>query len=284
MKRTALWLLVVGCGGAVESGSLSSATMLSETGLYQDLANGRLARGVEAYEPAFRLWSDGADKQRWILSPDGSPDAASLPIGGRLFKQFGKNGRPIETRVISREGEEEFSFGTFLWRADLSDADRIEEGVQNADGAGHDVPSTGACTLCHGSSPSKTLGWSPLQLAAEIDRDDPISEGLGYLHANCGHCHGDGGIAMASVDMVLRLELVDGRIDATRVLASTVDREATTGVGRARRIAPGDPEQSAIIYRMTQLDGDRMPPLGTHAIDEQGVLQVSRMIEALAHQ
>ena len=42
---------------------------LSETGLYTDIASDRVADGVLAYQPAFALWSDGADKRRWISLP-----------------------------------------------------------------------------------------------------------------------------------------------------------------------------------------------------------------------
>jgi hypothetical protein len=271
MKRIMLAALIAGCDGAADRASLFGVTVLSETGIDD--------REVREFEPSYRLWSDGAEKRRFVRLPAGEVETGTLPIGGRLFKEFAVNGRPIETRVIAREGADEYFFGTFAWREDLSDADLIEDGKLNADG--YEIPSNQACTLCHGSSKTKTLGWSTLQLEAAIDRTDPIAEGLGYLHANCGHCHGEGGIAMARVDMVLRLELVDGRIDSTKVLATTIDREATTGVGPEKRIAPGHPEKSAIIYRMSQLDGARMPPLGTHAIDAQGIEKVSRMIEAL---
>ena len=284
MKRIVL-VLAIGCGGEpvdAPVASLFETTLLSETGLFEDISTQAVDARAHEYEPAYKLWSDGAQKRRWIRTPDGSqPDDWSLPIGARMFKQFAVDGRPIETRVFSRESEDEWFMGTFVWRDDLSDADLIEDGVSDANGKGYEVPNNTACRLCHGSTP-RTLGWSPEQLAAEIDRTDPIMEGLGYLHANCGHCHGDGGLAMsAGIDMVLRLDLIDGKLDATRILESTVGRPAITSVGPEIRIAKGRPDQSAIIYRMKSLDGARMPPIATHTIDEQGVLQVSRMIEAL---
>ena len=281
MKRIFLVVLAGGCGVEMQV-PLSQAKSLSEIGLFDEIESRTLSDRAIEFEPAFKLWSDGAEKHRWLRTPDGSiPDDWMLPIGGRLFKEFGRGGRPIETRVLSREGEDEYFMSTFVWRADLSDADRIEEGVTDADGSGYEVPASSACTLCHGSSESRTLGWSKIQLATEIDRSDPIVEGLGYLHANCGHCHTEGGLAWRSgVDMILHLDLVNGELDATRVLESTVGRLAQTSPSEMR-IAPGHPEQSLIIRRMKSLDGARMPPVGTHAIDEQGVLQVSRMIEAL---
>src|SRR4051812_10459345 len=45
---------------------------LSETGLYADIATGELALGVAPYTPRFSLWSDGSEKQRWLLLPEGA--------------------------------------------------------------------------------------------------------------------------------------------------------------------------------------------------------------------
>src|SRR3954468_10090688 len=45
---------------------------LSETGLYTDIATGELAPGVLLFTPRFPLWSDGSEKQRWLLLPNGT--------------------------------------------------------------------------------------------------------------------------------------------------------------------------------------------------------------------
>src|SRR5688500_5868075 len=63
---------------------------LSQVGLYADVSRRDAvdARAV-AYEPRFPLWSNGADKARWIVAP--SPidlEAGDVPAGTLLFKTF----------------------------------------------------------------------------------------------------------------------------------------------------------------------------------------------------
>ena len=80
---------------------------LSETGLYDGERPIALARGVRAYVPAHELWSDGAQKLRWIRLPAGTRidsadmDSWDFPVGTRLWKEFSRDGRPIETRLLA---------------------------------------------------------------------------------------------------------------------------------------------------------------------------------------
>src|SRR5688572_17338840 len=46
-------------------------TRLSETGLFAAAGAQALAQNVSAYTPNYALWSDGADKSRWISMPEG---------------------------------------------------------------------------------------------------------------------------------------------------------------------------------------------------------------------
>ena len=81
------------CAGA----AVPPAT-LECTGLYADLASKTLAPGVREYAPAYPLWSDGADKRRWIGLPAGSvidasdPNEWVFPVGTRLWKEFSLQG------------------------------------------------------------------------------------------------------------------------------------------------------------------------------------------------
>ena len=92
------------------------------------------------------------------------------------------------------------------------------------------MPSAADCGGCHGGRKSHVLGFSAVQLAKPglpLALDDLVSEGrltrapaslpaipgneveraaLGYLHANCGHCHnsarpprGDGARAIGRI-------------------------------------------------------------------------------------
>src|SRR5690349_2931129 len=67
---------------------------LSETGLYEDGSSTALAEGVMPYEPRYVLWSDGADKQRWLYLPEGTTidtsniDGFVFPVGTKAWKEF----------------------------------------------------------------------------------------------------------------------------------------------------------------------------------------------------
>src|SRR5688572_7672014 len=71
---------------------------LSETGLYADIGSEALADDVVAFAPQFELWSDGAEKKRWIWLPEGAligtedMDAWVLPEGTKLWKEFHRDG------------------------------------------------------------------------------------------------------------------------------------------------------------------------------------------------
>src|SRR5690242_16817652 len=49
-------------------------------GLYSNIRDKTLAKGVEPYKPGVVLWSDGAEKQRWISLPKGKKIDTSTPI------------------------------------------------------------------------------------------------------------------------------------------------------------------------------------------------------------
>jgi len=77
-------------------------------GLYENGSCSKLASGVRPYEPAYALWSDGAEKERFIYLPPGSkidtqnPDRWRFQVGTRLYKTFAVDGRRIETRLIEK--------------------------------------------------------------------------------------------------------------------------------------------------------------------------------------
>lgn len=158
---------------------------LSETGL--DEAN------VVAYTPRFPLWSDGAEKDRFIYLPSppdtSNPDEWVFPIGTKVWKQFSVGGARLETRLIERTTAGWLA-QSYAWLADDSDAIASPDGIANARNTGHDIPGAGECLACHGGRQSFILGYSQIQLATEPPPgDDRAVAALGYLHANCSHCH-----------------------------------------------------------------------------------------------
>ena len=141
---------------------------LSQTGLFDAAQPGRVAAGVTEYEPSFALWSDGADKRRWLALPPGARidssdlDAWSFPVGTKFWKEFARNGRRIETRLLVKRGpgERDWAGAAYVWDSDQRDADLTPDGVKDAGGSGHDVPSAAECAGCHGGRRSYVLGFS----------------------------------------------------------------------------------------------------------------------------
>ncbi len=212
-------------GGAGGSGGMVDPmpTMLSQTGLYSDIASKKLADGVHPFQPAYALWSDGATKHRFVYMPPGGKittdnmDFWQYPAGFKLWKDFSRDGKLIETRLLMKLGDgiSNWYMVAFKWKDDYSDAIAVPTGEMNAMGTMHDIPSKDDCKGCHASMNDYVLGFSAMQLShslpdslnlAQIDQmgwlSTPIQAGgyplpgtqveksaLGYLHANCGMCH-----------------------------------------------------------------------------------------------
>jgi len=287
---------------------------LSQTGLYVDTASRELAADLIPFAPAHVLWSDGADKDRYLRLPEGTRidtadmDHWRLPVGAQLFKSFTRDGVLIETRVIERiavtgDRDEDFWVGAFLWRDDDSDADFVKDGAEDARGTDHDVPDVKTCWLCHRGQPGAVLGLSALQLSNDDDTlgqlvdadrlsdppdgrfaapgDRPVADALGYLHANCGHCHNPNGSARVDTDMDVQLSVFDRSPQETQTYRTTVgvELEYFASDDYVYRVVAGDPEASGLLHRMTiRGDDAAMPPAGTELVDQAGLALISAWI------
>lgn len=240
--------------GAVDASAIDAPfvepTMLSQTGLYSDIGTKTIAAGVIEYAPRWELWSDAAVKRRWIQLPAGSQidtadmDFWSFPTGTKMWKEFSRGGRRIETRLLQKTGTGDdvasWYMIAFQWDQAESDAAAVPGGVVDDAGV-NDIPARSACRQCHGPNrnPAIILGFQALQLDYEAANDgldlgrliaedtltveptgvaspyfplppavgaDVITPAVGYLHANCGGCHNArSDVAMNTVPVELRL-------------------------------------------------------------------------------
>ena len=258
-----------GEGGSGGSDDCNAGTLktrlpcqLSETGLFGEDMN-TLGEGVHPFSPQFALWSDGAEKRRWIwLPPDSQIDTADMnywtfPAGTKLWKEFSRDGTRVETRLIEKQESGTWYTVAYHWREDLSEADAVPDGVMNASGTEHDVPNADACWSCHSQQPDKALGFSAIQLAhAPVDAGDPdeltlerlaeqnlltsppdaafgFSDGwseelratFGYLHANCGTCHNPRGSAnsITGLDLWIKADDLTKPAEESSVYLGVVD-------------------------------------------------------------
>jgi len=121
--------------------------------------------------------------------------------------------------------------------------------------------------------PRPDLIASPPRILASTPRGRAA---LGYLSANCGGCHNTEG-SLESLEFVLRQPAEGGRIGADPASRTAIGRISRYFVpaalpGRTLRIAPGSPEHSSILYRMSsRRPSSQMPPLGSAMVDQEAV-------------
>lgn len=290
----------------------SPPAKLSDTGLYD--ASGQIAPWVRAFEPSYKLWSDGADKLRYVYIPKCAPidtsdmDHWNFPVGTRAWKQFTVDGKRIETRLIHKNGTgpSDWIFVAYQWNDADTDADVMPDGVVNAKGTTHDIPSVNDCIQCHGKLAEHLLGFSAVQLSHDASipgatirslgdagllsvpapngfaipgSSQATRDAIGYLHANCGNCHNS---SFATVDLRLRVLTGQKSVTDTDAYKTAVGVPTVQFSCNCDRITPGDPAQSAVIQRMSsRVASLQMPPLGTKVSDPTGIQTVSAWITAL---
>jgi hypothetical protein len=136
----------------------------------------KASRDLVAFEPQHPLWTDGADKRRWLSLPKGTsidasdPDQWRFPPGTRLWKEFGFGGKPAETRYIEHGRDGKWRFAAYVWNEAGTEATLAPRRgtVVNAPHGQHDVPSRSDCIACHGSAPAPVLGANALQLSSSL--------------------------------------------------------------------------------------------------------------------
>jgi hypothetical protein len=155
-------------------------TRLSLTGLYSDIASKTIARSNLRFAPQYPLWTDGAGKKRWIyLPPKRTIDAKReddwvFPVGTKFWKEF-SFGKRVETRLLEKVGKGTWSYATYAWNEDESDAFLVPESglpdhVEIAPGIRHNIPGVNDCKTCHeGQGRDIVLGFTALQLSPDRD-------------------------------------------------------------------------------------------------------------------
>jgi len=233
-----------------------------------------------------------------------------FPQGTKLWKEFTRDNIRVETRMYWKQGADDDSWFqvAYVWNAAQDAAVATPTGEMNANGTEHDVPARSDCKHCHDRTGSRILGFSAIQLdyaGAQGDLDlaglvamgalskPPTSSGaagapyfplwsdasandiaaMGYLHANCGHCHNPGSDVIQICPRLFQLDLTQiapakSKKD-TSTYTSTVKQTPMVAVtGATYVVAPADPDHSALLmhFDMTS-DATRMPPLATEKVD-----------------
>lgn len=298
-------------------------TRLSETGLYSDIDNKVLAEGIIEYAPEYRHWLDGARSRTWIWVPPGGVidtsdmDYWNFPLGTKVWHQVstmsGGDELLLETRFIQRIGldDDDVWQGSFVWNNSETEANFAENGAYNVRGTTHDVPRASFCNSCHRGQPSHIIGFAAVSLSynASVNINTLYADGLlshgpetpdmypipgdaierdalGYMHADCAHCHTSGlGLGAYGVTgFSTRLFTAARTVEETELYLTGVDQPMMFwfGSGLPARIASGVPEDSAVLFR-TGARGGRaaMPPEFTDIANQDAVEALTAWIERL---
>lgn len=270
--------------------------------------------GAVRYTVNAPLWSDGAEKERWLYVPKdkkitiGADGDFDVPAGSVAVKTFAIGKKRIETRLFVRYEDETWAGYSYEWNDEQTDATLLTGAKTKAlEGGGTwYFPSRADCFACHTPVAGFTLGLETRQLDrmeegknqlarfADLLASPTLPAGLSplvavdapgatdeararsYLHANCAMCHREGsGSGGAQID--LRVE----RSFAATKTCNVAPQVGDLGVANAKIVAPGDPSRSTLSLRMRTLDQERMPNVATRVVDEKATLAVERWIVSL---
>lgn len=288
---------------AVTNGSYPQT--LAEFGFFTDIAGTKPAPGVIPYRLNTPLWSDGAEKARFLYLPPGAKAKASgeglldFPVGAALIKSFSFNGKLIETRVLlHREGG--WLAIPYVWNAEQTEArialagTRVQLTTPAGQAISYAVPNKNQCKECHKlgdqivpigpKAYNLSTQWltgqvkvGKLDAVPKVSRRIPLWESRakapvadaarGYLDANCAHCHNAQGSASNS-------GLYLGWLVSDPLQLGVMKRPVAAGRGSGTfefDVVPGDPDHSILLYRMASLEGGvSMPELGRSSRDPAG--------------
>ena len=328
---------------------------LSESGLFRSVKGHVVEPALIPYQVNSPLWSDGADKVRFMAISGETPQ---IDISGNrgwgfpnetvIVKSFSlemtegdaASSRWIETRFLTRQQNEWIGY-SYRWNDEQTDATLVErEGldvdftIQTNGGARQQTwhyPSRAECMVCHSRAAAFVLGLSTGQMnrdhhfqspegngkpqtaiksTAEKTKREPenqlvMLERLGlvklpkppeelerlvdpydhsasllqraksYLHSNCANCHVDAGGGNSQI-------LLEFATDLDKMkLIDAVPVHDRFGLPDARLVAPGHPERSVLLHRMSNRGRGQMPQLGTTRVDRPAVEMIKAWITEL---
>jgi hypothetical protein len=263
------------------------------------MAAATIAPHAIAYAPQHPFWMDGATQRRFLELPPGTavdasvPAAWRFPVGTRLWQEIdGAGERPTERRLLEQVAAGEWRFSSYVRQAGEHEFRLSPPHRSQSD-----------CRVCHTADDTPVLGFSTFQLRDSIDdlaargvlrgvtaqayaeasrvaaRSPLEAEAVGYLHGNCGCCH-DPCAPLRGLGMQLS-HPVDGALALAPAITTTVGVAALlTSESAPQRIASGDASASLLLRRLAATDPAlRMPPLGRHGVDRDGVALLTRWIE-----
>jgi uncharacterized repeat protein (TIGR03806 family) len=277
-------------------------------------------RRVHPYALKTPLWSDGAEKLRFIYLPEGTQLAADgegllrFPVGAAIIKTFafgtGADRRLIETRVLLHRAEGWVAL-PYRWNPEQTEATlaltggRIDLVTPAGEAISYAIPNKNQCKTCHSKDgevipigpKARNLSAEWLDGMAKAGLLDRVPEGAGQLPDWRTHASGPAEpLARAYLDVNCAhchqpgggasnsgLDLRWEQADAHAI--GIMKRQVSAGRGAGGHdfsVLPGQPDSSILLYRMDSAEpGIAMPELGKSSVDKDGVAVVRRWISEM---
>ncbi len=295
--------------------------VLSDFGFFSDAAGQIPVSGVVPYRLKTPLFSDGADKLRFVYIPGGKSAAAAdenevldFPVGSALIKTFafgeGADRRLIETRVLLHRADGWLAL-PYRWNPEQTDAKlalaggRLDLKTPAGEAISYRIPNKNQCKECHGKDDAvvpigpkaRNLSHDWLTRQVAHGRLDTVPVNAGTMPQWSAENSAE---AEAAARAYLDVNCAHCHRPGATASNSGLDLRWEQGdpmkLGIMKRpvaagrgsggldfdVVPGQPDQSILLHRMKSTEpGVAMPELGRATIDPDGVAAVERWIVEL---
>ena len=123
-----------------------------------------------------------------------------------------------------------------------------------------------------------TLHWSgafPRLVDPYDSKEELATRARSYLHANCAQCHIGAGGGNSQIDLHFNKPLADTK------LLNEVPLHHKFDIPDARLVAPGAPDRSLLLHRISKRGAGQMPQLATTKVDAEAVQLLQAWISQL---
>lgn len=293
---------------------------LSEFGFFADPVRQVPVPGVTSYRLNTPLYSDGAEKLRFLYLPAGTSARSDgegllvLPVGAALIKTFafgeGDDRRLIETRVLLHRADG-WTALPYRWNEAQTEATlaiaggRVELTTPDGEAISYRVPNKNQCKECHGvdgkvvpiGPKARNLSGEWLQGMTASGHLDRVPDGADQLPL--WEQRGSAGPAVAArayLDVNCAHCHRPGATASNSGLDLRWEQDDLQALGVGKRpvaagrgsggllfdVVPGRPDQSILLHRMNSLEpGVAMPELGKSTVDHDGVAVVEQWIREM---
>ncbi len=304
---------------AAVTGEAFPAT-LSEYGFFADATAQLPAARVTPYRLNTPLFSDGAEKLRFIYLPAGmqakanGEDLLDLPVGAALIKTFafqdGGKRRLIETRVLLHRASGWVAL-PYLWNAEQTEAKlalagaRVPVTTPAGETIQYRVPNKNQCKECHGlngavvpigpKARNMSADWlGQFAVAGMVDHVPQVANAL-PLWEDRATVPADAA-ARGYLDVNCAHCHRPGATASNSGLDLRWEQKDPQALGLMKRpvaagrgagdllfdVVPGKPQESILVHRMASIEGGvAMPELGKATVDKDGLAAVERWIAGL---